>query len=164
MQYEVPHSQFVHNRLQVKCAGLMGGPKLLLNGVIQKSVKRIFIVPDDTGNPVSIKLKYNILDRLPVVIVDGQAVTIAAPLTKAQYAWAALPGAILLFSGGGLGGLVGGFSAYSNCHIFRNTQGSELKKYLLTLLISAGAWIVYFVIILILALMFPGVFQPHAHA
>jgi sulfite exporter TauE/SafE len=63
----------------------------------------------------------------------------------------------LVSVGGAIGGLCGGLAFALNINIF-SKQLSTAKKYLFTTLITLGAVICYFIILVILAIIFPETF------
>jgi hypothetical protein len=65
---------------------------------------------------------------------------------------------VLLAIGGALGGAIGGGAFALNISIFRNEM-SPAKKYLLTTVVTIGAALTYLGAIIILTLLFPGLFK-----
>lgn len=63
----------------------------------------------------------------------------------------------LVVVGGAIGGVFGALAFTLNIKVF-SKELSSLKKYIFTLLITLGSVILYLVIIIVLALLFPGIF------
>jgi hypothetical protein len=143
MDLVVPHSAFASQKLTVRTAGFFTGPKVLLNGVAVKPVKRQYLVRDDHGNEVALRLKSNFVDPIPVVLLGGQPVRLARALTWYEYAWIGIP-ILLLFVGGALGAVIGVLATYTSSHIFRSGR-TVASKYLLTALVTVSSIVVFVV-------------------
>ncbi|MFC2951473.1 hypothetical protein ACFOOP_06005 [Marinicaulis aureus] len=68
---------------------------------------------------------------------------------------------ILIFVGGFIGGACGGGACAINIQIMRGSLPGP-AKYALAVLTGIGAFVAYLLIVLVLALMFPGIFGPGA--
>jgi hypothetical protein len=110
MNFEVQHPEFQRQRLTVETAGWLRGPRLLVNGVVAEKKKGRYTVPSDSGVEVFIHLQYIYLDPIPKLKIDSKVVELARPFTWYEYVWIGIP-LLLLFSGGAIGGLVGGLTA-----------------------------------------------------
>jgi hypothetical protein len=89
-------------------------------------------------------MRYNLIDPVPTLKIDGEDVNLLEPLRWYEYAWSGLP-ILLVFAGGALGGLVGGAATMANGRLFRSERGS-IAKYGLAGLITASALVVFFVL------------------
>jgi len=144
MRIEVRHPAFKRQHLSVETASVFSGPKLLLNGAVVKKVKGRYPVTSDTGAQKLIQMRYNLVDPVPTLKIDGEAANLAEPLQWYEYAWSGVP-ILLVFAGGALGGFVGGVATMANGRLFRRQLGL-LAKYGLTGLITAAAVMIFFVL------------------
>jgi len=144
MRIEVRHPAFKRQHLSVETASVFSGPKLLLNGAVVKKVKGRYPVASDSGVEKLIQMRYNLVDPVPTLKIDGEAVNLLEPLQWYEYAWSGLP-ILLVFTGGALGGLVGGVATMANGRLFRSDRGS-IAKYGLAGLITVAAVVVFFVL------------------
>jgi hypothetical protein len=53
---------------------VFGVPKLLLNGMAVKKVKGRYPVASDTGAEKLVQMRYNLIDPVPTLKIDEQAV------------------------------------------------------------------------------------------
>ncbi len=141
MEIAIQHPAFKMRRLTVETAGFFRGPRLLVNGVPAERQKGRYTVPSDTGESVLIELKHNFLDPIPKVKIGDQLIELARSLTWYEYLWLGIP-IILVFTGGGLGALIGILAVYASARVFRGER-STFAKYGLTALISVAAFIVF---------------------
>jgi len=123
---EVHHPAFQSQRLSVEPASGFAGPKILLNDVEVKRQKGRYPVISDSGTEILVKMKYNLVDPIPTLMIDDQPVKLAEPLQWYEYGWSGLP-LLLMFIGGALGGLVGGYATVVNGRIFRSDRGLTAK-------------------------------------
>ena len=155
MPIEVHHPAFQSQRLSVEPASGFVGPKILLNGVAVTRSKGRYPVMSDSGAEVLVKMKYNLVDPIPTLMIDDQPVKLAEPLQWYEYGWGGLP-LLLMFIGGALGGLVGGYATVANGRIFRSDR-STAAKYGLSGVLTVSAIVVFFV----LAVAFRLMIGPH---
>jgi hypothetical protein len=80
-------------------------------------------------------------------------------LPPQQFAVAGFPLVLLLF-GGALGGLCGGAAFALSVRVFKSFHPVG-RKYLFSLLISVGAAVLYFGLLVTLIHLFPGIFRRH---
>jgi len=151
MELAVPRAAFQRQKLLVRTASLFSGPCLLLNGAAVKRTRGKYIVHDDSGAEVAVRLKANFVDPIPTVIVGDQVVRVAPALTWYEYLWIGIP-IILLFVGGALGAGIGIFATYASSRILRSDRTTVLK-YVLTGLVSLGAFVVFVVVAVVLKLV-----------
>ena len=152
----VQYEGFEGKRLAVRPAGWLSGPKLLVDGTPARREKGRYLVRNNTGNQVEVKLKYQ-LDPVPKIEIAGRVLELARPLRWYEYVWMCLP-LLLLFIGGAVGGLCGGGGVYVNAHIFRSDR-SSVAKYLLTGVVSVGAVVAYVGLVMVLVVLFPALFK-----
>ena len=150
MQIEISHPAFKRQRLTVETASLFIGPKLLLNGDVVKRHKGRYPVTSDSGAEKLIQMRYNLVDPVPSVKIDDQAINLVEPLQWYEYAWSGLP-LLLLFAGGALGGVIGGVATVANGRLFRSERGPA-AKYGLSGLITLSAAVVFFVLAIALGM------------
>jgi hypothetical protein len=122
---------------------LFSGAKLFLDGQLVKRTGGAYAVLNDDGREVKIRLKTNLADPVPVLLLNGETVRVARRLTWYEYAWISVP-ILLLFVGGALGGGIGGFATYTNSHLMRSDR-SPGARYLLTGAISIAAVVAFIV-------------------
>jgi hypothetical protein len=144
MRIEVQHPAFKRRHLSVETASVFRTPKLLLNDAVVKKEKGRYSVTSDSGAEKLIQMRYNLVDPVPKLKIDGEAVNLLEPLQWYEYAWSGLP-ILLVFAGGMLGGLVGGIATMANGRLFRSERGS-IAKYGLAGLITVSAAVIFFVL------------------
>jgi hypothetical protein len=144
MRIEVQHPAFKRRHLSVETASVFSAPKLLLNSTVVKKVKGRYPVTSDSGAEKLIQLRYNLVDPVPTLKIDGEAVNLLEPLQWYEYAWSGLP-ILLVFAGGLLGGLVGGVATMANGRLFRSERGS-IAKYGLAGLITASSAVIFYML------------------
>jgi hypothetical protein len=138
MRIGIKHPAFKSKHLSVEQASFFSGPKLLLDGVVVKKEKGGYSVVSDSGQQVTIQMRYNLLDPIPTIKVGDAAIELAKPLRWFEYAWIGLP-MLLVFAGGALGGFVGGGSTGVNGRIFRSERSTAAKYALAAVTTVAGA-------------------------
>jgi hypothetical protein len=150
MRIEISHPAFKRQHLTVETASLFIGPKLLLNGEVVKRQKGRYPVASDSGVQKLIQMRYNLVDPVPTVKIDDQAINLVEPLQWYEYAWSGLP-ILLVFVGGALGGFIGGVATVANGRLFRSERG-PVAKYGLSVLITVSAVAVFFALAIALRL------------
>jgi hypothetical protein len=151
MQLLVQHPEFFTQILTVKTGGLFSSPQLLLNGEQLKAKRGVYLVCNDYGLELPVKIKYNYLDPIrynyldpiPKLKIGDKIVMIAPPLKWYKSLFISIP-LVLIFLGGFIGGLCGGFGAYWNGCIFRSKR-SLFAKIVLSSLVTLGAITAYFI-------------------
>ncbi len=144
MRIEISHPAFKRQHLTVETASLFIGPKLLLNGEAVKRQKGRYPVTSDSGAEKLVQMRYNLVDPVPSIKIDDQAINLVEPLQWYEYAWSGLP-VLLVFAGGALGGFIGGIATVANGRLFRSERGSA-AKFGLSGLITVSAVVVFFVL------------------
>ncbi len=144
MRIEVQHPAFASQHLSVETASLLGGPKLLLNGEIVKRQKGRYAVAADSGAEALIQMRYNLVDPVPTLKIDDEPVRLAEPLHWYEYPWGGLP-ILLVFTGGALGGFVGGIATVTNGRILRSDRGAA-ARYALKAVVTVSAAVIFFVL------------------
>jgi hypothetical protein len=91
MRIGIKHPAFQSKHLSVEQASFFSGPKLLLDGVAVKKQKGGYPVASDSGQPVLIQMRYNLLDPIPTIKIGDAPIQLAAPLRWFEYAWIGLP-------------------------------------------------------------------------
>ena len=132
---------FDNKQVTIRTAGMLSGPKLLVNGRELSRSKGAFRAVNDSGVEVPLKFKARFFDPIPNVVVAGNVVQIVPSMSWYEYAWMMLP-IILAFAGGLLGALIGLPAIYASSHIFRSDRPVAVR-YLLTGVISACSVVVY---------------------
>ena len=143
MDIAVSYPAFNEQRLTVRAAGLFSGPRVILNGQPVLRTKGVYIVRDDRGTDVAVRLKSNFIDPIPTVTIGDENVQIASALSWYEYVWVGIP-ILLVLVGGALGGGIGFLATYANSRIIRSDH-SLGARYVLTGLISICAIVVFLV-------------------
>ncbi len=147
MEIPISHAGFEGKNLSVETAGFFRGARVLYNGDPVKKHKGSYPVRNNNGEEVLIQLKGNFLDPIPKVILGKETILLARPLTWYEYLWIGLP-ILLVFTGGGIGALVGILATYSSARIFRSDRGA-FGKYAITGIISVAAFVVFVILAII---------------
>ncbi|MCK4541561.1 MAG: hypothetical protein KAU17_04910 [Spirochaetales bacterium] len=149
MEIRIKHERFEGQRLVVKTANFIHGPRLLLNDQILKAKRGKYIVRDNIGNKLLLRLKYNLVDPIPKLEIEGEDIELAPPLKWYQYVLIGLP-LVLVAIGGAVGFFIGVITAYANVFISRSSKNTLMKS-LLTLGTSIAAIIGFFILATIIA-------------
>ena len=127
-KFPIPLKAFGNQKIEVEVSGVFAKTRLLVNGVPAEKGHRqgefILYYPD--GNRVSLFLLNSFFDMIPKVQINGEIVEILPPITRIQYLIAGL-GFVLIFAGGGIGGLLGMVSFLINIRLLRSIQPAVLK-------------------------------------
>jgi hypothetical protein len=125
--------------------GLFSGAKILYQGIPLKKIPgRKFVLGLSDGSDLTLGLKPNALDLLvPQVVYNNDVIPVAPKLPVYQQVLVYLP-FLLMFIGGGIGGLCGGVGAIVNLHIFHSSQHSAVKV-LLSILTTVGAGVLWLI-------------------
>ncbi len=148
LKFQIDYPNFNSKELVVR-GSYYGRPKLFLDGKKVKSItrnifsrKRKYKIEDDNGIPVDILLSQRWLDAIPHLEIDGNKIIIRGALKWYEYLWIIIP-IILLFIGGGIGGLIGSIGTLTNSILFRKFT-SPFAKYLVTGVNTLVAFILFF--------------------
>jgi hypothetical protein len=128
----------------LRTAGMLAGPKLMVNGQPVPKQNGSFNLRSNAGSTLAVKLKGRLLDPIPNLLVGGQTIQLVPALQWYQYLWMSIP-IVLVFMGGAIGGFCGGLAATVSSRIFRSDL-NEGTKYAVTGLISLSAFFVYFIV------------------
>ena len=152
MGYPVKLPGFEGQEIVVEPAGFFSGPKLLVNGqpAPKGQGRGEMLIRRNDGKDVACAFRNNFLD-VPVLVVEGKPLNLVEPLKWYEWTWNGLP--IVMIFGGALGGLLGVLAITLNLKVFRSAQNAVMK-YILTGAISAGAFVLYFILALLFASMF----------
>lgn len=136
LKFHIDFPNFNLNQIIVQ-GSFYGRPKLYINNKRVKSLKRnifsrkqSFHIEDDNGSIITATLYSNVLDAIPSLEINNIKIVIRNRLKWYEYTWISIPG-ILLFTGGGIGGVLGFVGIYTNSILFRKFS-STIVKYLLT--------------------------------
>lgn len=156
MKYPVTIDGFDGQMIEVQSAGMLSGPKLMVNGVeAPKGPKRgQFTLTRSDGSEAIASWKAGLgsLGGIPQLSIDGQVIDVVEPVPWYAMVWSALP-LVLIALGGAIGAVVGLIAFTSNMRLFRGEQSTAVK-FALTAVITAVAFGAYFVVALLLAMMF----------
>lgn len=156
MQYPITVDGFDGQNIVVESAGMMSGPKLLVNGQpAPKGPRRgQFMLRKNDGSDVVAgwKAGLNTMGGVPQLVVGDEVITITEPLKWYEIVWSALPLALIAF-GGLIGALVGAIAFTVNSKIFRSEQSTAIK-FLMSGGVTAVAGVIYFVVILLVSSLF----------
>ncbi|MFH0826498.1 MAG: hypothetical protein V1923_01220 [Candidatus Omnitrophota bacterium] len=142
MDIPVPLKGFENRRLTVRPAGLFVGPKLFMDGALLKPCRRRYLLRNNTGQEVELKIKFNLFDPIPKIWADGDIIRVAAPLKTIEYVWIGFV-AVLFFIGGIVGAMCAFWAIYFNLRAFRSRLPS-FTKFLITGAILALTLVAYF--------------------
>ncbi len=150
MDIPVNINSFSSKRIFLKPRGLFSfAPKILLNGQPVPRTGYGYLIPDDAGNNVEFRVCHRFYDPIPDLMVANKRIVLVPALKLYEHVWICLPFFILLLYGGLLGGVCGVFALNANYLVFRGAY-SQLNKFILSGLITLGAWLLYFAIIIVL--------------
>ncbi len=145
MRYPFSIDGFEEQELAVELPGLLGAPRLLLNGQPAPAGKnpREFLLPRPGGGTLAVRVEISQLGSMLSVAVGDVSVPLMKPLTWYEWTWNALP-FLLVIGGGAVGGALGGLAAMMNVRLFRSVSRA-LPRYGLTAAISLAAVMGYLV-------------------
>lgn len=152
MKYDMNLPNFENRTFYVQDDSIWKAPKVILDNEIVKKHRGSYLVTDSHGEEVKFKIIRNALEKVPAILINKEK----KPLTEDKYKWHEVVFIgwpfLLLFIGGGLGALFGGWAAANNANIFKNNKKS---KYMMSILSSFGILFIYFLLLLILVIIFP---------
>lgn len=156
----ITYPGFEGRGLALRPMGFVKGAAIVSDGEAAERKGRTFTLADNAGAPVTFRLKGNILDPIPAVVVGDQTIRLARPFAWYEYVWVVLPIALVVV-GGLLGGVCGGVAMLVNARILRSAQPAW-ARYGLGVLIILAAVIVWLVLttLLSLAIGLPGQAPP----
>jgi hypothetical protein len=128
----------------------VSGTSLWMDGARVNKVNKSYLLRDNQGRSIEVKLKRAGLDPLPRLQIAGDLVRLAEPLKVHEYIWAALP--LVLLIGGAIGGGLGGAAAFLNLRVFR-TDCAYALKYVITAAISGAALVTFLVLAALIAML-----------
>ncbi len=139
-------SSFENQNLCVRTAGLFQGPRLIVDGKLRTPAGKFYVLQDNGGKYVKIRLRRRFLDPIPDIEMGDQTIEITPPFRWYEQLWMSLAGSLMYLHF--LLGLVVGLAAYSlNTRIFRSYNAQGLK-FLYSGLIMIAAGVVFFSILL----------------
>jgi hypothetical protein len=155
MKFPFQLSEFPNSDFQLDVDPFLGRNKIYQDGVLlnklTKEKGKPFEVTSKLGANTLIYLKLNAPDIIvPKIMVNGSEVMFVEKLKWWEYVLAWMP-LILLFTGGAIGGGIGGATSGLNCVILRKPM-SPAKKYALIFFNTIAATAIVFAIS---ALIFP---------
>ena len=149
MNYPVKVEGFEGQNVEVRAAGLLSGAKLFVNGqeAPKASSRGGMTLRRNDGREVVATWKPNFVD-IPNLSIDGKAIQVVPALQWYEWIWNGLPLGLIGF-GGMLGGILGAIAFGLNTRIFRSSQNA-LLKFGLTGAVSVAAFVVFFVVAIIM--------------
>lgn len=78
MDITVLHRDFKTQLLVIRTTNWFASARVILNGLTVKSDRGQFLMHNDAGVDVVIRLKHKFLDAIPVVTIDGEDVHLAS--------------------------------------------------------------------------------------
>lgn len=144
MELSIKHPRFQGKKLSVSTRTVFKNPSLLVDGIEQKKMKglkRRYLLEDDNGSQAIVEVK-SVIDPIPTIVIDGENISLAPPMTWYEYVLSYLP--LLLLIGGMIGAVVGVVGATINASIIRG-HGSTLARYGYALLVTLICYLVYIV-------------------
>src|SRR5436309_8005754 len=143
MDFPIPAAGF-EERNPILRVNILGGTRVILDGVVLKPKNRVYFLRDNAGREVRMKLKHRFLDPVPSVTIGMMHIVVAPRLEWYEYLWVSIP-LLLVLAGGAIGGLLGAMSLYISTKIFR-TSNNAVRNYLVSGLCSLGSVVLYFTI------------------
>ncbi len=147
MNYPIQIDGCEGQTLEVKSPSMVSGPKLFVNGQpASKGLKRNqMVLRRNDGKEIIASWKPRFLGLdMPQLLVDGKIINVVAPLEWYEWVWSGIS-ILLIFSGGLIGGAIGGLSLSVNTQIFRSSL-STTEKYFATAGVSILAVILYLIV------------------
>lgn len=154
MEISIKHPRFQGKKLSVSTRTIFKNPSLLIDGIEQKKMKGLkkrYLLEDDNGSPAIVEIK-SVIDPIPTIVIDGERIPLAPPMTWYEYVLLCLP-FLLIFIGGAIGGFVGIVGAMINASIIRG-QGSIVARYGYALLVTFICYLVFFFIASVIVSVF----------
>lgn len=154
MILSINHPRFQNKKLSVSTQSIFKRSCLLLDGIEQKSLSRFkkrYLVEDDDGLQIAIEVK-TFVDPIPTVIIAGEKIRLAPPMTWYQYIFLLMPCLLVIF-GGMIGGMIGGIGAVINGSIIRS-QGNVIFRYGACIVVALLCYISYIIVGYILLRLF----------
>ena len=158
MTYPLKIDGFENQDIQYISNGINASAQILVNGeppIASKNGERWLLTRDDGETVQAFFHRRNIFSNAQALEVDGKAYWPEgiSRMEWYQYLWCGIP-LVLLFIGGAIGGIFGAIGMFANTRIFYKDEMQPTLKYILTLGISIGVIVLYFVVALIISLLF----------
>ena len=87
MDITIDAAEFQGRRLMVRTASWCRGPRLVVGGSEVKGKRGRFILRDNRGQEVTVRLISNHIDPIPKVTVGDRSIELARPLEWYEYVW-----------------------------------------------------------------------------
>ena len=144
MDIPVMTDGFEGRDLKLRPAGFISGPVLLVDGAPAKKENGAHTLRRNDGTKVTAKLKSNVLDPVPQLLLDGHLVHLVRSIQWYEYTWMSLPIPILLIlDGGPIGAAFSILALYVGTRVFRSRHGT-LAKYAMSAAVSFLATVACF--------------------
>jgi hypothetical protein len=85
MDIPIEYSGFEGRGLSLRTAGLFSGPKILIDNQLVMKQQGQYVVRDNRGEQVVIRIKNRLLDPIPNLYIGGNLVELARPLKGHEY-------------------------------------------------------------------------------
>jgi len=142
MDIAIDTPEFQGRGLAVRPASWFRGPRVVVDGELVKGRRSRFLVRDNHGQEVTVRLIWNRVDPVPNVMVGDRSISLATPLKWYEAIWIVWAPLLLVFYGKLLGMVVAFVVLRKSMVVFRG-EGGKAKKFLITGLISLGAVVAY---------------------
>lgn len=130
--------------LYLKTATLLTNPRIFLDGKEVKKIGKARVLEDNSGEKVIVHIRYNYIDPVPQLEVQGETITLKPLLKRHEYMWICMPFLMMVqFELTGL--LVGYIFAVYNAVLFRSLKSKWLRYILTAILTFAGFALLYYV-------------------
>lgn len=136
---------FEERGLIYRVRGIFRSGQLIIDGQPLHRRRRQYLLRDNQGREVAVRLKRNLVDPIPKLQVEGRVLDLLPPLKWYEYLWAGLP-LLLVVAGGAIGAAIGSAALYYNVRLFRGDQ-SGARRYLDAGATTIGAAIAYVVVV-----------------
>lgn len=156
-RYALRLPDFEEHEIVIKTS-FLSKPVLLFDGVpvaLDKTSKN-YVLTSERGLIAKIEIRPAVFDPLPQVWVDGDKLSLAAPLKWYQWVWMGIPLVALVILGGAIGSIFGIIAAFLNIQVFRSHLPLAVR-YLLTLMITLLSVTLYLIVATYISLLIqPG--------
>lgn len=141
--YPIKLPGFGKQKIELEVSGLLGKTKILVDDKpAERGIKKDeYILVRPNGTRISVLLLGMFFDIIPKIILEGETYDILPSLKWYQYVYAGV-GLLLIFYGGGIGGILGIVSFIINIRLLRSFFSKGLR-YILILFVNMVAFFIF---------------------
>lgn len=151
MKYKFQLSDFPNDFFELETSAWTGKSNLFKNDFLVEQLRekgKPFLIPTANDEYVKAYPKPSFPDMVPQLEINGKKHRIAEKLMPLQYIVGALP-ILLVFIGGGIGGVIGAAATVINFNVFRQI-GTPASKWGKVIGIVVGSYLLYTLIVFLL--------------